>query len=47
MKACVDTLVHVTERIEPDAEIAARYEERYQKFRKIYPAMKELFKELK
>ena len=47
VKACADALVHVTDRIEPDPEIAARYEERYQKFRKIYPAMKALFKELK
>ncbi|MBR3165117.1 MAG: xylulokinase [Lachnospiraceae bacterium] len=47
VKECADALVRVTERIEPDPEIAARYEERYQKFRKIYPAMKALFKELK
>jgi sugar (pentulose or hexulose) kinase len=30
----------------PDAELAAKYEERYQKFRKIYPAVKGLFREL-
>ena len=47
VKACADALVHVTKCIEPDEEIAALYEDRYNKFRKIYPAMKELFKEIK
>ena len=36
-------LVKVTETVEPDPEIAAKYEERYQKFRTLYPAMKSLF----
>lgn len=44
---CVDALVHVTGSVEPDPEIAARYEEKYQKFSKIYPAMKTLFQEVK
>ena len=44
---CVDALVHVTSSVEPDPEIAARYEEKYQKFSKIYPAMKTLFQEVK
>ena len=44
---CAAQLVRVSETVEPDPEIAARYEERYQKFTKIYPAMKYLFKELK
>lgn len=39
-------LVKVVETVEPDAELAAKYEERYQKFRKIYPAVKGLFQEL-
>ena len=36
-------LVRTAETISPDPEIAARYEARYQQFRQIYPAMKELF----
>ncbi len=36
-------LVKVVDTIEPDSEIAARYEERYRKFAQIYPAVKELF----
>lgn len=39
-------IVKVVETIEPDPEIAARYEERYQKFKKIYPTVKGLYKEL-
>ena len=30
-------------RAEPEPELAARYEERYQAFRRIYPALKEVF----
>ncbi len=39
-------LVKVVETVEPDAQMIEKYEERYQKFRKIYPAMKGLFQEL-
>ncbi len=39
-------IVKVTETIEPDPEITARYEERYQKFKQIYPSVKALYKEL-
>ena len=46
MKEAAHALVHVSRTIEPDAELAARYEERYQKFKQIYPACKDLFKEL-
>ena len=35
--------VKVVDVVHPDPEIAARYEERYQCFRRIYPAVKELF----
>ena len=40
---CADALVSVRETIEPDPELAARYEEQYQKFRRIYPALKGVF----
>lgn len=46
VQAATDALVHVSRTIRPDAELTARYEERYQKFRQIYPACKELFQKL-
>ena len=46
VKACADALVHTTETVLPEPELAARYEEAYRKFQKIYPAVKELFREL-
>ena len=39
-------LVRVVDTVEPEPELAAKYEERYQKFRKIYPACRDLFLEL-
>ena len=39
-------LVQVTETVSPDPEIAARYEAQYQRFRTIYPTVKELFPKL-
>ena len=47
VEACAQALVHVKETLEPDPALAARYEERYQQFKAIYPAMKPLFKVLK
>ncbi|MBQ1311358.1 MAG: xylulokinase [Blautia sp.] len=35
--------VKVVETVEPDPDLTAKYEERYQKFRTLYPTMKELF----
>ena len=43
VKEAAEKLVHVTATVKPDPEISARYELQYQKFRRIYPAMKELF----
>lgn len=39
-------IVKVVDTVEPDAELAAKYEERYQQFKQIYPTCKELFKKL-
>ena len=36
-------VVKVVDTVEPEPELVAKYEERYQKFRKIYPTVKELF----
>lgn len=41
-----NALVQIVETVEPDAELAARYEERYRQFQKIYPAVKPLFPDL-
>ncbi len=43
--AC-NALVQVTEVTHPDPALAEKYEAKYQQFRKIYPACKELFAEL-
>ena len=39
-------LVHVVDTVHPEPTLSAKYEEQYQKFRKIYPACKALFAEL-
>lgn len=38
-------LVSVAQTVTPDPALAAKYEKRYQQFRKIYPACKKLFAE--
>lgn len=44
-EACAKALLSVRGTILPDPEIAARYEEKYRKFEKIYPAVKGLFRD--
>ncbi len=39
-------LVKVIDTVEPDPEIAARYEEQYRKFVKMYPALKDIYSEI-
>lgn len=39
-------LVRVSKTVEPDPEAAARYEERYKTWHKLYPALKDCFREL-
>ncbi|MGE4484399.1 MAG: xylulokinase [Oscillospiraceae bacterium] len=46
VQAIAEKFVRVTDTVSPDPAIAARYEERYHKFTKIYPAVKELFPEI-
>ena len=46
VQAVCDKLVSVAQTVNPDPELAARYESRYQQFKKIYPACKQLFAEL-
>ena len=47
VQAASDALVELASSTEPDAELTARYEERYQQFRKIYPTLKSFFQEVK
>lgn len=43
VQAAAEQIVQVSEIVEPQAELAEKYEERYIDFRKIYPAVKNLF----
>lgn len=43
VETIAEKFVHVVETVEPDPELVAKYEERYQKFKKLYPTMKALF----
>ena len=46
VKTIADKFVQVTKVEKPDPELAARYEDRYQRFRGIYPSVKALFPKL-
>jgi xylulokinase len=39
-------IVKIVDTIEPDPEIAAKYEDKYRKFARIYPTVKDLFNEI-
>ncbi|MGN1442410.1 MAG: xylulokinase [Acutalibacteraceae bacterium] len=45
--SAVNTLVEITDTVCPDTKLKALYEERYARFRKIYPSVKKLYKEIK
>jgi sugar/nucleoside kinase (ribokinase family) len=47
LEAAAEKLVKVVDTVEPTPEIAAKYEERYQQFKEIYPACKPLFEIIK
>ena len=46
VRSACDALVHIREVIKPEPGLTALYEKRYQQFRKIYPAVKNLFPEI-
>ena len=46
VQSCTDALVCVSAVWEPDPALTARYEERYQAFKQIYPALKAVFPKL-
>lgn len=43
VEAAAQVLVQIVDTVEPDPELVAKYEKRYQKFRQIYPTVKALF----
>lgn len=46
VEAAADQLVRIVDTVEPEEELIEKYEKRYQIFRQIYPAAKEVFREL-
>ena len=46
VKAACDALVSVAATVKPQPELVKKYENRYQQFRKIYPALKPIFPEI-
>ena len=46
VEAATKSIIKIKERIQPEPELVAKYEKKYQKFRKIYPALKGIFKEI-
>ena len=46
VEAAANAIVKIVDTVEPDPELVARYEERYQQFKKIYPTVKELFPQI-
>lgn len=47
VEEAAEKIVKVVDTVEPEAELVAKYEERYQKFKEIYPACKPVFALLK
>ncbi len=43
----VGKMVKIVDTVEPDAELVAKYEDRYQKFKEIYPACKPIYEIIK
>ncbi len=43
VEEAADKLVKIIDTEEPDPQLAERYEEKYQKYRKLYPALKEFY----
>ena len=44
---CAENLVEIKSTVTPQNDLVDRYEERYKKFKEIYPTVKELYKKLK
>ena len=39
-------IVKVVDTVEPDPDLVKKYDEKYQKFAKIYPALKDIYSEI-
>ena len=46
VQSAVSEFVNIVETVEPDADLVAKYEARYQEFKQIYPALKGVFGEI-
>ena len=46
VETATKAIIKIKEKIKPEEELVLKYEERYQKFKKIYPALKGIFKEI-
>ena len=44
VEAAAEAIVRVVGTVEPDPELAARYDKKYETYRKLYPAVKDLFR---
>lgn len=42
-----EKIVKIVDTVEPEAELVEKYEARYQQFKEIYPACKELFRKIR
>ena len=47
VEEAANRIVKVVDTIEPSKDLVHKYEERYQKFKQIYPTVKELFEVIK
>ena len=43
VEEAAEKIVKIVRTVEPEADLVAKYEERYQQFKKIYPACKPVF----
>ena len=46
VETAVDSLVEITDTVYPDEQLMSLYSEKYSRFKKIYPSVKNLFKEI-
>lgn len=43
VEAAAEKIVKIVDTVEPEPELVAKYEEQYQRFKKLYPAVKDWF----
>ncbi|MDD5944523.1 MAG: xylulokinase, partial [Clostridia bacterium] len=46
VEEAAESIVKVKDRIEPNAEIAAKYESKYRIFKRLYPSLKDIYSEM-